>query len=71
MSVSLQPHGLLGHQPPLFRGLSRKEYWSRLLFSFPGNFLDPGIELAAPAISLALQKDALLLSHRGEMVLEK
>ena len=52
----------------LSMGFSRQEYWSRLLFSFRGNLLDPGIEFVAPAASLALQEDSLLLSHLGSHV---
>ena len=37
------------HQTPLSMEFSRKEYWSGLPFSFPGDPLDPGIEPASPA----------------------
>ena len=45
---------------------SRQEYWSGLLFPFPGDFPDPGIELTSPA-SPALQVDSLLLSPQGSL----
>ena len=36
------------------------EYWSGLTFPSPGDFLNPGIEPASPA----LQVDSLLLRHQ-------
>ena len=42
-------------QAPLSMGLSRQEYWSRLLFPSPGNIPKPGIEPTSPA----LQADSL------------
>ena len=44
-------------QAPLSMGFSRKEYWSRLPFSFSGD-LPTGIEPASP-VSPALQADSL------------
>ena len=38
-------------QAPLFMGFSRQEYWSGLLFPFPGDLLDPGIEPTSPALA--------------------
>ena len=38
------------HQVPLSMGFSRQEYWSRLLFPFPGDLPDPGIETASPSL---------------------
>ena len=35
-------------QAPLFMGFPRQEYWSGLLFSFPGYLPDPGVETASP-----------------------
>ena len=32
-------------------GFSRQEYWSGLLFPFPGDLPDPGIKPASPAAS--------------------
>ena len=37
---------ILDHQAPLFKGFSRKEYWSGLPFTSPGDILDPGVEPA-------------------------
>ena len=34
----------VAHQAPLSIGFPRQEYWSRLPFPSPGDFLDPGIE---------------------------
>ena len=42
-------------QAPLSMGFPRQEYWSGLLFLFPGDLPNPGIELG----SLALQADSL------------
>ena len=42
-------------------GFFRKEYWSGLPFSLPGDLSDPGIQLAPPA----LQADSLPLNHQG------
>ena len=36
VSGSLQPHGLVAQQAPLFMGFSRQEYWSGLPFPYPG-----------------------------------
>ena len=49
MSYSLQPHGL-ALQAPLSLGFPRQEYWSGLLFSFPGNLPVPGIEPTSLAL---------------------
>ena len=54
----------VAHQPPLSMGFSRKEYWSGLPFSPPGNLPDSGIKPASP-VTPALQADSLPLSHRG------
>ena len=52
----------IAHQATLSMEFSRQEYWSGLLFSFPGDLPDPGIEPMAPA----LQADFFLpLSHQG------
>ena len=42
-------------QAPLSKRFSRQEYWSGLLFPFPGDLPDPGIEPWSPA----LQADSL------------
>ena len=42
-------------QGPLSMGFSRQEYWSGLLFPFPGDLPDPEIEPRSPA----LQADSL------------
>ena len=44
-------------QDPLSMEFCRQEYWNGLPFPPPGELLDPGIELASPA----LQMDALVL----------
>ena len=38
------------HQAPLSMGFPRQEYWNGLLFSSPGNLLNPGVK----PMSLAL-----------------
>ena len=38
------------HQAPLPMGFHRQEYWSGLPFPSPGDLLDPGIEVASPAL---------------------
>ena len=43
------------HQAPLFMGLSRQEYWSRLPFPSSGDLPNPGFEPWSPA----LQADSL------------
>ena len=45
-------------QAPLSMGFSRQEYWSGLLFPFPGDLPDPGTEPTSP-VSTALQADSL------------
>ena len=50
-------------QAPLSMGLSRQEYWSGMPCPPSGDLPDPGIEPAFP-VTLALQADSLLLSHR-------
>ena len=45
-------------------GFSKKEYWTRLPFPFPGDLPDPGIKPES-TVSPALQADSLLLSHQG------
>ena len=53
---------LLAHQAPLSMGFPRQEYWSRLPCPPPqGDFLDPRIKPASPA----LQADSLPLRHWG------
>ena len=48
-------------QAPLSMEFSRQEYWSGLPCPPPGDFSNPGIKPAAPA----LQVDSLPLSHQG------
>ena len=43
-------------------GFSRQEYWSRLLFPFPGDLPNPGIEPGCPA----LQADSLPTELQGK-----
>ena len=50
VSDSLQPHGLVAQQAPLFMGFSRQEYWSGLPFPYPGDLPNPGIEPQSPAL---------------------
>ena len=50
------------HQAPLPTGFSRKEYWSGLPFSSPGDLPDPGIEPRSPA----LQANSLLYEPPGK-----
>ena len=40
----------VAHQAPLSLKFSRQGCWSGLLFPFPGDLLDPGIELRSPAL---------------------
>ena len=54
----------VGHQAPLFMGLSRQEYWSGLAFPSPGDLPNPGIEPG----SLAWQANVLPLNHQGSYV---
>ena len=49
---------------PLSTGFSRQEYWSGLPVPSPGDFPDPGIKPASPA----LQADSLRLSHQESPV---
>ena len=51
-------------QGPLSMGFSRQEYWSGLPSPPPGDLPNPGIE-PRPPVTLALQADFLLLSHKG------
>ena len=54
----------VARQVPLSMGFSRQEYWSGLLFPFPGELSDPGLEPVSPEAT-ALQADSLPLSHQG------
>ena len=54
------------YQASLSMGFSRQEYWSRLPFPSPGDLPNPGIEPR----SLALQADALPLSHQGSPIID-
>ena len=38
----------VAHQTLLSLGFPRQEYWSRLLFTTPGDFPDPGIKAMSP-----------------------
>ena len=51
----------VAYQAPLSMGFPRQEYRSGLLFPFPGNLPNPGIEFMSPA----WQMDSLPLSHLG------
>ena len=41
----------VAHQAPLSMGFPKKEYWSGLPFSSPGDFSDPGIEPVKSALA--------------------
>ena len=41
----------VAHQPSLFMGFPRQEYWSELPFFPPGDLPNPGIEPASPALA--------------------
>ena len=41
---TLATPGTVACQAPLSMGFSRQEYWSELLFPFPGDLPHPGIE---------------------------
>ena len=51
------------YQAFLSMGFSRQEYWSGLLFPFPGDLPDPGIEPRSPA----LEADALTSEPPGNL----
>ena len=55
------PMDYIAHQAPLSMEFSRQVYWSGLPCPPPGDFSNPGIKPAAPA----LQVDSLPLSHQG------
>ena len=40
----------VAHQAPLSMGFSRKEYWSGLSFSSPGDLPNPGFKPGSPAL---------------------
>ena len=66
MSMSLRPHGTVGHQAPQFRGFSMQEYWSGLPSPPPEDLPDPGIEPESPESGNPLQYSCLEnLMHRG------
>ena len=44
------PIWTIAHQAPLSIEFSRQEYWSGLLFPFPGYLLNPEIEPGSPAL---------------------
>ena len=48
MSNSLVALRTVAQQIPLPMGFPMQEYWSGLPFPFPGDLLDPGIELVYP-----------------------
>ena len=57
----LRSPGSVAHQAPLSMGFSRRRYWSRLPFPFPGGGPDSRMEPESPA----LQLDSILLSYQG------
>ena len=54
----------VAHQPPLFMGFLRQEYWRGLPFPSPGDLPDPGIKPKSPA----LQADSLLTEPPGKIL---
>ena len=52
----------VAHQPPLYMGFPRQEYWSGLPFPSIGDLPDLGIEPGSPE----LQADSLLPEPRGK-----
>ena len=56
----------VAHQAPLSMGFPKKEYWSGLLFSSPGDLPDPGIKPGSPA----LLADSLLTELREKVIRE-
>ena len=54
----------VAHQGPLSMGFSKRQSWSGLSCSPPGDLPNPEIEPASPG-SPALQADSLPLSHQG------
>ena len=63
VSSSFATPWTIARQAPLSLGFFGQEYWSGLPFPSPGGLPNPRIKPTAPATSLALQKDSLLLSH--------
>ena len=55
-------------QASLSMGFSRQEYWSGLPFPSPGDFPDPGIELASPAPGEEVVSPHLGAPYSGEEV---
>ena len=54
---------LCDHQAPLSTDFSRREYWSGLLFSPPGDLPDPGIKPRSPALQVdSLSKQEMNLT---------
>ena len=49
--ILLWPPWTVACQAPLSLGFSRQEYWNGLPYPSPEDFLDPGIELASPALA--------------------
>ena len=43
--------GTVTLQIPLSMGFPKQEYWGRLLFPPPGDFLNPGIKPTSPALA--------------------
>ena len=41
----------VANQAPLSMGFTRQEYWSGLLFPFPGVLLNPAIKSMSPALA--------------------
>ena len=55
----------MAHQPPLFMGFPRQEYWSGLPFPPPGDLPDTRIEPVLP-LSPEFQAYSLLLEPSGK-----
>ena len=56
---------MVAHQPPLFIGFFRQEYWSKLPFPTPGNLPNPGME-AVSIVSLALAGKFFIAAPPGK-----
>ena len=55
------------HQAPLSMGFPRKQYWSVLPFSSPGDLPDPGIKLMSSALAGASREAPIYYYHMGNL----
>ena len=58
--------GTVAYQTPPSVVFSRQEYWSGLLFPFPGDLPDAGIEPGSPTLSDALPSESPGKSEVGK-----